>query len=91
MSGISTATALLVSAGIGLAGTAATLGYEASQGGPPPPPTATTTATEQATAENAAAQAQATALQKRRGLASTVLTSPLGATGSANVAKATLG
>jgi hypothetical protein len=35
--------------------------------------------------------AQAEALQKRRGLASTILTSPMGATQSANTQKATLG
>jgi len=89
MSGISTATALLITAGVGLAGTAASLGYEASQGGPPGP-SATTTTEQQAQSANAAAMAQAEALQKRRGLASTILTSPTGA-GGANTQKATLG
>lgn len=90
MSGISTATALLISAGVGLATTGATLGYEASQSGPTAP-SATTTAQQQAEAANASAQAQAEALTKRRGMASTVLTSPMGATGQANTQKATLG
>lgn len=90
MSGIATSTALLISAGIGVATTGATLGYEASQSGPSAP-SATTTATQQAESANAATQAQAEALTKRRGLASTQLTSPLGAPGSANIQKATLG
>jgi len=90
MSGISTATALLISAGVGLATTGATLGYEASQGGPQAP-SATDTEKQQAEAANASAQAQALALQKRRGMAATQLTSPLGTNTPANVAKATLG
>ena len=89
MSGISTATALLVSAGVGLATTGATLGYEMSQGGPPTP-TGQTTSQQQAEAANAASMAQAESLQKRRGMASTTLTSPLGA-GNATTQKATLG
>lgn len=90
MSGISTATALLISAGVGLATTGATLGYEASQDGPQAP-SATDTATKEAQTANASAQAQALALQKRRGMAATQLTSPMGTTGGANVAKSTLG
>lgn len=90
MSGISTATALLISAGVGLAATGVTTGLELSQGGPAPP-SATTTSQQQADTANAAAQAQAEALQKRRGMAATTLTSPLGATGSASIGKATLG
>lgn len=88
MSGIATSTALLISAGVGLASTGATLGYEMSQSGPTAP---TGTAQKQAEAANASAQAQAEALTKRRGMASTQLTSPVGATGSANIGKATLG
>ena len=62
----------------------------ANQPKAPAAPTATQNATDQAQAASAAAQAQATALQKRRGMASTVLTSPLGA-GTATTEKATLG
>jgi hypothetical protein len=92
MSGITTATALLISAGVGLAATGITTGLELSnQPSGPTPPSASTTAQQQAEASNAAAQAQAEALQKRRGLASTILTSPLGAQGSASIQKATLG
>jgi hypothetical protein len=91
MSGIATGTALLISAGVGLAATGATIGYEASQGGGPSAPTQSQDATEQAQAATAAAQAQASALTKRRGLASTMLTSPLGTSGTAQTQKATLG
>jgi len=91
MSGIATGTALLISAGIGLATTAATVGYEASQGGGPSAPTQQQDAAEQAKAATAASQAQAEALTKRRGMASTQLTSPLGTSGTASVQKQTLG
>lgn len=91
MSGIATGTALLISAGVAVATTAATIGYEASQGGGPSAPTQTQDATEQAQAATAAAQAQAGALTKRRGMASTMLTSPLGISGTAQVQKSTLG
>jgi len=90
MSGIATGTAILISAGVGLATTGATLGYEMSQK-PPAAPTATTTNAQQAEAANTAAMAQAEALTKRRGMASTEMTSPLGTTGTATVGKATLG
>lgn len=90
MSGIATSTALLISAGVGLATTGASLGYEMSQSGPTAP-SPTTTNQQEAEAANASAQAQAEALTKRRGMASTQLTSPMGTTGSANIAKATLG
>lgn len=90
MSGIATSTALLISAGVGLATTGATLGYEATQKAPTAP-SASTTQQQEAEAANASAQAQAEALTKRRGMASTQLTSPLGTTTGANVAKATLG
>lgn len=78
----------LIAAGIGAAATGVAI---AEAPGAPSAPSATTTNKQQADAANAAAQAQASALQKRRGLASTQLTSPLGASGTANVAKATLG
>ena len=87
---ISATTAVLISAGVAAAGTAATLGYEMSQSGP----SATTTqeaAEEKAKASSAASLAQAEALTKRRGMASTQLTSPMGISGTASVGKATLG
>jgi hypothetical protein len=78
----------LIAAGIG----AAAAGVEiAEQPSTPAAPSATTTAQQQADAANAAAQAQAEALQKRRGLAATTLTSPLGASSPASIAKSTLG
>lgn len=88
---ISATTATIIAASIGAASTAASLGYEMSQGGPPSAPSSQTTQQQQAEASSAAAQAQAEALQKRRGLASTILTSPMGTSGTANVGKATLG
>lgn len=75
----------LIAAGIG----AATAGVELANQ-PSAPKVPTQTATDQAAATNAAAQAQATALMKRRGMASTVLTSPMGA-GTAQTQRATLG
>lgn len=86
---ISTSTALLISAGVAAATTGVTLGLQATESGPTAP-SPTTTSAKEAEAANASAHAQAEALQKRRGLAATQLTSPMGA-GSANVAKATLG
>lgn len=77
----------LIAAGIGAAATGIAI---ADQPSAPSAPSASTTQAQQAESANAAAQAQAEALQKRRGLASTVLTSPLGA-GNATVQKATLG
>lgn len=56
----------------------------------PAPPTQAQTAQQQAEASQAAALAQANALTQRRGMAATILTSPLGA-GNANVQKSTLG
>lgn len=87
MSGITTGTALLVSAGIGLATAGAETGYQLSQSKPGLPDTAA----DEAKAANAAAQAQATALTKRRGMAATTLTSPLGSQTPAQTSKATLG
>lgn len=88
---ISATTATIIAASVGVASTAASIGYQASQGGGPSAPSPTDTAKQQADAANASAQAQAEALTKRRGMASTQLTSPVGTTGSANIAKATLG
>ena len=56
----------------------------------PTPPSQTTLNAQQAEAATAAAEAQATALQKRRGMASTELTSPIGA-GASQTQHATLG
>ena len=78
----------LIAAGIGAAATGIELTHQPSQ---PAAPSAQTTSEQDAQAASAAAQAQASALQKRRGMASTELTSPLGAPGSASIQKATLG
>lgn len=77
----------LIAAGIGAAATGVAI---ADQPKAPQAPSAATTAQQEADTANAAALAQATALQKRRGLSSTTLTSPLGA-GNATIQKATLG
>ena len=92
MSGISLATVAIitsiVSAGAGLAIT----GYElANQPKQPTAPTMPATQSGQAKAADAAALAQAQSLTKRRGMASTILTSPQGAAGSAQTQSATLG
>ena len=77
----------LILAGVG----AATAGIElANMPSAPVAPSATTSATDQAKAGQEAAQAQASALTKRRGMAATTLTSPLG-TGTAQTQKSTLG
>jgi hypothetical protein len=74
---------------------AATVGtsiYEAvSQPQAPQAPNQAQAAQQQAQAAQAAALAQADALTKRRGMAATQLTSPLGTSGTATVGKATLG
>jgi hypothetical protein len=62
-----------------------------SQPSAPKAPTTTDTAQQQAQASQAAALAQANALTKRRGMASTVLTGPMGATTAPTTQKATLG
>ena len=78
----------VIAAGVG----AAAAGVElANMPSAPTAPSATTTATEQAEAASTAAQAQAAALAKRRGISATILTSPLGTTGTASTQKATLG
>jgi hypothetical protein len=78
-----------------IASTAATVGtsiYEAvDKPSAPKAPTQANTAQQQAQASQAAALAQADALTKRRGMASTILTSPTGASGPANTQRATLG
>jgi len=77
----------LIAAGIGAAATTASLLDKPSA---PSAPTVVENQTQQAQAQQAAAIAQASALQKRRGMASTILTSPMG-TGSGQTTSATLG
>ena len=90
MSGISTAMVIAM-----VASTAASVGggiFAAVS--KPKAPTALSGAgnqSKQAEAQQAAALAQAQALQKRRGMASTTLTSPLGTSGAAQTQSATLG
>lgn len=80
---IGSLTATAASAGVGI--------YEATnQPSTPKAPTQPQEAQQQAQAAQAAALANANALTKRRGLASTILTSPAGA-GNATTQKATLG
>ena len=77
----------LIAAGIG----AATAGVElAHQPSAPQAPTPTQNTTQQAQSAAAAAEAQARALTQRRGMASTILSSPFG-TNTAQTAKSTLG
>ena len=57
----------------------------------PADPSQATTNTQQAAATQAAAQAQATALTQRRGMASTILTSPMGVGSTPNTQRSTLG
>ena len=71
---------------------AAVAGVElTNQPSAPKAPTAITNQTQQAEAQQSAALAQAQALQKRRGLASTILTSPQGVSGGTQTQSATLG
>jgi membrane protease subunit (stomatin/prohibitin family) len=92
MSGIATGTALLIGLGVTAAATVGTSIYEAvNKPAAPKAPTQSQQAQEQAQAAQAAAQAQATALTKQRGMASTVLTSPTGASGTPPTQRATLG
>ena len=92
MSGIATGTALLIGLGVSAAATVATTVYSAvNQPSAPKAPTQSQQAQEQAQAAQAAAQAQARALTARRGMASTILTSPTGASGTPPTQRATLG
>ncbi len=77
----------LIAAGIGAAATVATTLDRPSA---PAASTVVENQTQQAQAQQAAAIAQASALEKRRGMASTILTSPMGA-GSGQTTSATLG
>lgn len=74
----------LIAAGIGAAATGVAIAEM------PKSPSSSENAQKDAQSQAAAAQAQANALEKRRGMASTVLTSPMGA-GPAVTGKATLG
>jgi carbon starvation protein CstA len=85
-------TALLATLAVSAAGTIGTGIYEAvAKPSPPPAPTSAQTAAQQAEAQQAAALAEAQALTARRGMASTILTSPLGVTTQPTVGRATLG
>jgi len=78
--------------GVTAAATVGTGIYEAvSAPSAPKAPTATESAQQQAQAAQAAALAQANALTKRRGMASTILTGPQGSTGTPATEHATLG
>lgn len=76
----------LIAAGIGAATSAIALSHQ-----PKAPAAPVNNQTDQARAQQEAAQAQAAALQKRRGLASTILTSPTGVSGATQTQHATLG
>lgn len=79
----------LIAAGIGAAVSGVELTHQPKA---PTAPSQVSTNTQQAEAQQAAALAQAQALQKRRGMAATTLTSPLGVTsGPAQTQTATLG
>ncbi len=85
-------TALMIGLGVSAAASAGTAIYEAvAQPKAPAAPTQAETATQQAQASQAAALAQANALTKRRGMASTILTGPMGSTSTATTQKSTLG
>ena len=93
MSGITVATiATIIGATVAAAGVGVSVYELANQpkaAGAPQAPNQQQTQTQQAQAQQAAALAQAQALTKRRGMASTILTSPTG-TGSSQ-AGSTLG
>jgi len=78
----------LIAAGVGAAATGIAI---AEQPSAPAAPSQSATAQQDAEAASAASTAQAEALMKRRGLAATQLTSPMGVSGAATVGKATLG
>jgi len=78
----------LIAAGIGAATTIAAI---ADRPKAPSAPAPVATQVDQSKYQDAAAQAQAAALLKRRGMASTILTSPMGITPAVNGQKSTLG
>jgi hypothetical protein len=57
----------------------------------PAAPSQATTTREQAQASTAAAMAQAQAMMQRRGMSSTIMTSPMGVSGGSSTTRATLG
>ena len=86
------AIALLAISAVTAAASIGTGIYEAtSMPSAPTAPTQQETSQQQAQATQAAALAQANALTKRRGMASTILTSPTGASGTPTTQKTTLG
>jgi len=85
-------TASVVGIVAGLAGIGTEIYALANQPSAPKAPTQTQSNIQQAQAQQASALAQAQELSKRRGLASTILTSPMGASsGPAQTQTATLG
>lgn len=88
---ISGTTAMIVAASVTAAATASEMIYSAvSKPSAPTAPTQSQTNEQTAQASQASALAQAQALTRRRGMASTMLQSPM-TSGNATVGKATLG
>lgn len=81
----------LIAAGVGAATTIAAIATRPSAPAAPAAPDKTATQVEQAKYTDAAAQAQAQALLKRRGMAATILTSPMGIAPTPSGQKSTLG
>lgn len=81
----------LIVAGIGAAVAGVELTNQPKALQAPTAPTQTQSQTQQGQAQQAAAIAQAQALTKRRGMASTILTSPMGVTGGSSSTTSTLG
>ena len=79
----------LIAAGIGAATTIASIVERPKP--PQAPATPAATQVDQAKYQDAAAQAQAASLLKRRGMAATILTSPMGVAPSQTGQKSTLG
>ena len=87
-----TGTLLAIGLGVSAATEVGTAVYSAvNQPSTPKAPTQSQQAMEQAQAAQAAAQAQARSLTERRGMQSTILTSPTGAGGVPPTQRATLG
>ena len=77
--------------GISAAGAVASGVAALDQPKAPAAPSQATTSLEQAKSTQAAAQAQAAALSQRRGMASTILTSPMGVGAGTQTQRSTLG
>jgi hypothetical protein len=84
-------TALITSLALTAVSTGVGIYEAANQPSPPKAPTVQQNTQQQAQASQASALAQAQALTKRKGMASTILTSPLGVTTPPATQKATLG